>query len=179
MNMEEAERLLEESGYDGEPLPFYYPMNATRSYLPQPEAVFAWVARDLTRVGLDVRPRPVPWNDGYVETLLEDEDRAMHLLGRNGGYRSPHSFFGPLFSQQTPEFNYDNEDVRDLIHRARSETDEEARNGLYREAAELIAEDIPALPLAYPISGLALGQDIADYPFSPVLHELFRDISLR
>lgn len=179
MNMEEAERLLEESGYDGEPLPFYYPMNATRSYLPQPEAVFASVARDLTRVGLNVRPRPVPWNDGYVETLLEDEDRAMHLLGRNGGYRSPHSFFGPLFSQQTPEFNYDNEDVRDLIHRARSETDEEARNDLYREAAELIAEDIPALPLAYPISGLALGQDIADYPFSPVLHELFRDISLR
>lgn len=179
MNMEEAERLLEESGYDGEPLPFYYPMNATRSYLPQPEAVFASVARDLTRVGLNVRPRPVPWNDGYVETLLEDEDRAMHLLGRNGGYRSPHSFFGPLFSQQTPEFNYDNEDVRDLIHRARSETDEEARNDLYREAAELIAEDIPALPLVYPISGLALGQDIADYPFSPVLHELFRDISLR
>lgn len=176
MDAEEAERLLEESGYDDEPLPFYYPMNATRSYLPQPEAVFASIARDLTRVGLNIQPRPVPWNDGYVDSLLADEDRAMHLLGRNGGYRSPHSFFGPLFSTVTAEFNYDNEDVRELIHEARSETDEESRNDLYREAAELIAEDIPALPLAYPISGLALGQDIADYPFSPVLHELFRDI---
>ncbi len=179
MNLEEAERLLEESGYDGEPLPFYYPMNATRSYLPQPEAVFASIARDLTRAGLNIRPRPVPWNDGYVDRLLEDGDRAMHLLGRNGGYRSPHSFFGPLFAKLTSEFNYDNEELRELIHQARSETDEDARGDLYREAAELIAEDIPALPLAYPISGLALGQDVVDYPFSPVLHELFQDVSLR
>lgn len=176
MNRDEAERLLEESGYDGEELPFYYPMNATRSYLPQPEAIFASIARDLTRVGMNVVPRPVPWNDSYVDSLLADEDRAMHLLGRNGGYRSPHSFLGPLFSSVTSEFNYDNEEVRDLIHQARSETQEDSRNDLYREAAELIAEDIPALPLAYPISGLALGQNIVDYPFSPVLHELFRDI---
>ncbi|GAA1451825.1 ABC transporter substrate-binding protein [Nesterenkonia lacusekhoensis] len=176
MHLEEAERLLQESDYDGEELPFYYPMNATRSYLPLPEAIFASIARDLTRVGLNVAPRPVPWNDGYVDRLLADEDRAMHLLGRNGGYRSPHSFFGPLFSSVTAEFNYDNEDVRELIHQARSETDDESRDDLYREAAELIAEDIPALPLAYPISGLALGQNIVNYPFSPVLHELYRDI---
>ena len=176
MDLEEAERLLQESDYDGEELPFYYPMNATRSYLPLPEAIFASIARDLTRVGLNVAPRPVPWNDGYVDRLLADEDRAMHLLGRNGGYRSPHSFFGPLFSSVTAEFNYDNEDVRELIHQARSETDDESRDDLYREAAELIAEDIPALPLAYPISGLALGQNIVNYPFSPVLHELYRDI---
>lgn len=176
MHLEEAEDLLEESDYDGEELPFYYPMNATRSYLPLPEAIFASIARDLTRVGLNVVPRPVPWNDGYVDRLLADDDRAMHLLGRNGGYRSPHSFFGPLFSSVTSEFNYDNEEVRDLIDQARSETDGESRDELYREAAELIAEDIPALPLAYPISGLALGQNIVDYPFSPVLHELYRDI---
>ena len=176
MHLEEAERLLQESDYDGEELPFYYPMNATRSYLPLPEAIFASIAQDLTRVGLNVLPRPVPWNNGYVDRLLADEDRAMHLLGRNGGYRSPHSFFGPLFSSVTAEFNYDNEDLRDLIDQARSETDDESRDDLYREAAELIAEDIPALPLAYPISGLALGQNIVEYPFSPVLHELYRDI---
>ena len=100
----------------------------------------------------------------------------MCIRDSNGGYRSPHSFFGPLFSSVTAEFNYDNEDVRELIHQARSETDDESRDDLYREAAELIAEDIPALPLAYPISGLALGQNIVNYPFSPVLHELYRDI---
>ncbi|MBE1513350.1 ABC transporter substrate-binding protein [Nesterenkonia halotolerans] len=175
-NVEEAQALLEETGYDGEPLPFYYPMNATRSYFPRPEAVFASVARDLTAVGFNIRPQPVSWDGGYVQSLLEDDKRAMHLLGRNGGYRSPHSFFGPLFSQQTPEFNYDSEQVRELINTARSVADEQRRNDIYREVSDLVAEDLPALPLVHPISGVALGRGVTDYPMSPVLHELFKNI---
>ncbi|MCH8571365.1 ABC transporter substrate-binding protein [Nesterenkonia sp. AY15] len=176
-NVEEAQELLADTGYDGEPLRFYYPMNATRSYFPRPEAVFASIARDLTAVGFNITPRPVSWDDGYVDSLLDDDDRAMHLLGRNGGYRSPHSFFGPLFSHQTPEFNYDSAEVRELIQDARSEDDEQSRNDIYREIADLVAEDLPALPLVHPISGVALGRGVADYPMSPVLHELFKDIT--
>ncbi|KUG57745.1 ABC transporter substrate-binding protein [Nesterenkonia jeotgali] len=175
-NVEEAQELLADAGYDGEPLPFYYPMNATRSYFPRPEAVFASIARDLTAVGFNITPRPVSWDNGYVDALLDDDQRAMHLLGRNGGYRSPHSFFGPLFSHQTPEFNYDSPEVRELIRSARSETEEQSRNDLYRAIADLVAEDLPALPLVHPISGVALGRGVADYPMSPVLHELFKDI---
>lgn len=175
-NMETAQELLEDSDYDGEPLSFYYPMTATRAYLPQPEAVYAAIAADLTEAGFTVRPRPVPWDKGYVDQLLADEDRAMHLLGRNGGYRSPHSFLGPLFFRSTSEFHYDNEDVRELLREARGQDDEEARTALYREIAEIVSEELPALPLAFPISGMALGQQVADYPMSPVLHELFRDI---
>lgn len=176
-NVEEAREMLADSGYDGEPLRFYYPMNATRSYFPRPEAVFASIARDLTAVGFNITPRPVSWEDGYVDSLIDDDDRAMHLLGRNGGYRSPHSFFGPLFSQQTREFNYDSPEVRELIQSARSEDDEQSRNDIYREIADLVAEDLPALPLVHPISGVALGRGVADYPISPVLHELFKDIT--
>ena len=175
-NMETAQELLEDSDYDGEPLPFYYPMTATRSYLPQPEAVYAAIAADLTEAGFSIRPRPVPWDEGYVDQLLGDEGRAMHLLGRNGGYRSAHSFLGPLFARATSEFHYDNEDVRDLIRKARGEEDEETRNALYREVTEIVSDELPALPLVFPISGVALGQRVADYPMSPVLHELFRDV---
>lgn len=177
-DLQEAQDLLEDAGYDGEPLRFYYPMNATRSYLPRPEAVYASVARDLTRAGFVIEPRPVPWDAGYLEELLADEDRAMHLLGRNGGYRSPHSFFGPLFQSSSREFGYDSEDVHDLLHQARAETDEDKRAELYREVADLVAEDLPALPLAHPISGLALGRRLADYPMSPVLFEPFRQIRM-
>ncbi|MDO5492007.1 MAG: ABC transporter substrate-binding protein [Nesterenkonia sp.] len=172
----EAEELLEEAGYDGEPLPFYYPMHATRSYLPQPEAVYAAVAADLTAAGFVLSPRPVAWEDDYVDTMLRDEDRAMHLLGRNGGYRSAHSFLGPLFGRRTDEFHYDSEEVRDLLVEARGMSSEDRRRETYREIADLVSEDLPALPLAYPISGLALGREVSDYPMSPVLHELFRDI---
>ena len=172
-----ARRLIQRSSYDGEPLSFYYPLRATRSYLPQPEAVFASIAQSLTAAGITLRPRPVRWEDDYLGTLLDDEDRAMHLLGRNGGYRSPHAFLGPLFAEQSQEFRYDSAVVRRLIRDARSEEDEETRRELYQEAAEELAEDLPAVPLAFPISGVALGSRIADYPMSPVLDELFRDIT--
>lgn len=174
----QARELLAESGYDGEPLVFYYPMATTRSYLPRPEAVFAALAADLTSVGFVIKPKPVVWDEGYVDQLLADDDRAMHLLGRNGGFRSPHSFFGPLFGQSGREFNYDTEEVRELLDQARAEPDDDQRADIYREVADLVAEDLPALPLAYPISALALGNRVADYPMSPVLNERFTDIVL-
>ncbi|GAB3843541.1 ABC transporter substrate-binding protein [Nesterenkonia populi] len=178
-----AAELLEEAGYDGEPLRFYYPMATTRSWLPRPEAVYASLARDLTEAGLVIEPRPVRWDDGYVEEMLADDDRALHLMGRNGGFRSPHSFFGPIFGQNglgmpSREFHYQSEEAWDLMDQARAEQDDEARDELYRELAEVIAEDIPAVPLAYPISGLALGQRVSDYPMSPVLNERFADVAL-
>ncbi|WP_022873176.1 ABC transporter substrate-binding protein [Nesterenkonia alba] len=175
-NMEEAQELLADSGYDGEPLPFYYPMATTRSWLPRPEAVYAAVARNLTEAGFVLQPRPVKWDDGYVDELMADDDRAMHLLGRNGGYRSAHSFLGSLFSVPSREFHYVNDDVVELLAEARAEADDEERTALYAEAATLIAEDLPAVPLAFPISGLALGSRVADYPMSPVLNEPFAEI---
>ncbi|GAB3189862.1 ABC transporter substrate-binding protein [Nesterenkonia suensis] len=177
-DLTQARELLEDAGYDGEPLRFYYPMNATRSYLPRPEAVYASIARDLTRVGFVIQPRPVPWDAGYLQELLEDEDRAMHLLGRNGGYRSPHSFFGALFHRTSREFGYTSDEVQELLLLARREDDEEERTALYRDVADIVAEDLPAVPLVHPISGLALGRRVADYPMSPVLFEPFREIRM-
>ncbi|WP_150460019.1 ABC transporter substrate-binding protein [Nesterenkonia ebinurensis] len=173
-----AQELLEDSDYDGEPLDFYYPISSTRSYLPRPEAVFAAVSADLTAAGFVIRPRPVRWEDGYVDQLMADSSRAMHLLGRNGGFRSPHTFFSPLFGQPSREFQFHDPDVVELLDEARAEPDQEIRSELYRQVADLIQDQLPALPLAYPISGMALGTRVADYPMSPVLNERFAEIRL-
>lgn len=177
-DLAEAQEMLQDSDYDGEPLTFYYPIATTRNYLPRPEHVFASIAADLTAAGFTIVPKPVRWDDGYIDQLMGDGDRAMHLLGRSGGFRSPHAFLGRLFGQVSREFNYTNEELSELLRDARAETEEEPRTELYREAAEVIAEDLPALPLAYPISGLALGPRVADYPMSPVLNERFNEIVL-
>ncbi|MGO1522582.1 MAG: ABC transporter substrate-binding protein [Nesterenkonia sp.] len=177
-DLAEAQELLQDSDYDGEPLTFYYPITTTRNYLPKPEAVFASIAADLTAAGFTINPKPVKWADGYTDALMGDADRAMHLLGRSGGFRSPHAFLGRLFGQVSREFNYANEEVAELLDEARAEAEDEPRAALYREAAELLADDLPALPLAYPISGLALGPRVADYPMSPVLDERFNEIVL-
>lgn len=177
-SLELAQEMLEDSDYDGEPLDFYYPITTTRSYLPRPEAVFAAIAADLTAAGFTIRPKPVRWSDGYVEQLMGDSARAMHLLGRNGGFRSPHTFFSPLFGQPSREFNFYDEEIIELLNSARAEVDEDERTELYHQVADLIQEQLPALPLVYPISGLALGSRVADYPMSPVLNERFSEIRM-
>ncbi|GFZ93328.1 ABC transporter substrate-binding protein [Nesterenkonia alkaliphila] len=173
-----AQELLEDSDYDGEPLDFYYPISSTRSYLPRPEAVFAAIAADLTAAGFVIRPRPVRWEDGYVDQLMADSNRAMHLLGRNGGFRSPHTFFSPLFGQPSQEFHFRDPEVMELLDEARAEPDQKTRTELYQQVADLVQDQLPALPLAYPISGMALGARVADYPMSPVLNERFAEIRL-
>ncbi len=46
-NPEKAKELLKKAGYKGEELKFYYPLNATRAYMPTPEKIYAELSRQL------------------------------------------------------------------------------------------------------------------------------------
>ncbi|MGO1885224.1 MAG: ABC transporter substrate-binding protein [Citricoccus sp.] len=170
---ERARNLLELAGYRGEPLPFLYPVQTSRPYLPSPEPVYAQIAEDLARVGFVLEPVPVAWEDGYLERIPADTDRAFHLLGRTGEYRDPHHFLEPLFGAHASEFGYSNSLVVENLGRAATTSNRETRNTLYRRVAESVALDLPALPLVSPISAVASGHDLVSYPTSPVLDERF------
>lgn len=170
---EEARSLLELAGYRGEPLPFLYPVQTSRPYLPSPEPVYARIAEDLARVGFVLEPVPVAWEDGYLGRIPADAGRAFHLLGRTGEYRDPHHFLEPLFGQHSEEFGYANSLVVENLGRAATSSSTETRTTLYRRVAESVALDLPALPLVYPISAVAAGHDLVSYPTSPVLAERF------
>lgn len=172
-DQEKARRLLELAGYRGEPLRFLYPVQTSRPYLPSPEPVYARIAEDLARVGFVLEPVPVAWDDGYLDRIPADSDRAFHLLGRTGEYRDPHHFLEPLFGTHSAEFGYENPLVVENLDRAAASTNTETRTTLYRRAAESVALDLPALPLVYPISAVAAGHDLVSYPTSPVLDERF------
>ncbi|MDI3330473.1 MAG: ABC transporter substrate-binding protein [Micrococcus sp.] len=172
----EATRLLELAGYRGQPLDFVYPVQTSRPYLPDPEAVYARIAGDLATAGLVINPVPVPWDEGYLERLGEDRGRAFHLAGRTGEYRDPHHFLAPLFGHASAEFGYRNPTVIERLSDAVSTAAPETRTTLYRKAAESLALDLPALPLVYPISAVATGHTLVSYPTSPVLDERFDQI---
>lgn len=169
----EATRLLELAGYRGQPLDFLYPVHTSRPYLPAPEAVYARIAGDLAAAGFVLRPVPVPWDEGYLDRLGDDSNRAFHLVGRTGEYRDPHHFLDPLFGYASAEFGYRNPTVIRRLSAAASTTVRETRSTLYRRVAESLALDLPALPLVYAISAVATGHRLVSYPTSPVLDERF------
>jgi peptide/nickel transport system substrate-binding protein len=178
-NPTEAKELLAEAGYQGEELKFYYPLNATRPYLPTPEKVYAELSRQLTAVGLNIKPVPVDWSEGYLQKVQSPGDHALHLLGWNGQYSDPDSFLGPLFSERTGEFGYQDPQVFAKIDRARGLPEGQERTEQYQTINAQIAESVPAVPIAFPISALALSERVVSYPASPVLNEVFTKVQLK
>lgn len=174
-----AKEYLEEGGYVGEELKFYYPLNVTRPYLPTPEKVYAEISRQLTAVGLNIRPVPVDWADGYLQKVQSPGDHALHLLGWNGSYSDADNFVGPLFGEKNGEFGYHDPQVFSKINRARGLPEGEERDEQYHTINAQIAATVPAVPVAFPISALALSDRVLSYPASPVLNEVFTKVQLK
>ncbi|NUU32160.1 ABC transporter substrate-binding protein [Arthrobacter sp. C9C5] len=174
-----AKELLAEAGYKGEELKFYYPLNVARPYLPTPEKVYAEISRQLTAVGLNIKPVPVEWSDGYLQKVTSPGDHALHLLGWNGSYADPDNFVGPLFGENTGEFGYQDPQVFSKISRARGLPDGKDRTEQYQTINAQIAATVPAVPIAFPISALALSDRVLKYPASPVLNEVFTNVELK
>jgi len=174
-----AKELLTEGGYKGEELKFYYPLNVTRPYLPTPEKIYAEISRELTAVGLNIKPMPVDWTDGYLQKVTSPGDHALHLLGWNGSYADADNFVGPLFGEKNGEFGYQDPQVFSKITRARGLPDGKERTDLYQTINAQIAATVPAVPIAFPISALALSDRVLKYPASPVLNEVFTKIELK
>ncbi|MFJ5955138.1 ABC transporter substrate-binding protein [Paenarthrobacter sp. NPDC092416] len=178
-NPEKAKELLEKAGYKGEELKFYYPLNATRAYLPTPEKIYAEISRQLVAVGLNIKPVPVDWEDGYLQKVQSPGDHALHLLGWNGSYADADNFLGPLFGETSGEFGYSDSEVFHKIERARALPEGDDRNTQYQAINAEIAASVPAVPIAFPISALALSDKVQSYPASPVLNEVFTNVRLK
>jgi peptide/nickel transport system substrate-binding protein len=178
-NPAKAKELLAEAGYQGEELKFYYPLNVSRPYLPTPEKIYAEISRELTAVGLNIKPVPVDWSDGYLQKVTSPGDHGLHLLGWNGSYADPDNFVGPLFGEKTGEFGYQDPQVFSKIARARGLPEGRERTEQYQTINAQIAATVPAVPIAFPISALALSDRVLRYPASPVLNEVFTNIELK
>ncbi|MDO5753663.1 ABC transporter substrate-binding protein [Arthrobacter sp.] len=173
-----AKAVLAASSYKGEELKFYYPTNAARPYLPLPEKVYAQIAANLTATGFNIKPVPIPWNEGYVPAVTGNEDHALSLLGWNGSYADPDNFVGPLFGSPTKLLGMDDPQLVSKITRARSIPDGPDRVAAYEAISKQLAATVPAVPLAFPISALALSSRVVFYPLSPVLNEVFNKVKL-
>jgi peptide/nickel transport system substrate-binding protein len=166
-----ARELLAEAEYDGGELPFYYPLDVTRAYLPTPEKIYAELSRQLTAAGFNIRPKPIAWSDGYLDRVRDSKDQALHLGGMNGSYRDPDNFLGTLFGTESREFGLDSAQLTSRLARARALEPGEERTAAYLQINEQLARLLPAVPLAFPVSALAMGPRVESYPASPVLDE--------
>lgn len=100
-----------------------------------------------------------------------DEDRfPMFGLGWVGDYPDPENFLDVLFRTDSPEnhMNYSNPEVDALLDEAAVETDEARRWELYREAEQLILEDVPLIPISHDVEHMLIKPYVRGLEVTPM-----------
>jgi peptide/nickel transport system substrate-binding protein len=177
---EKSKQLLQDAGLT---LPvevtFWYPTDVSRPYMPDPQRNFEAFAASMNEAGFKVTPKSAPWNPDYLGTV--DEGKAqLYLLGWTGDFGDPDNFVGTFF--QSPQKAWGttgkpDKEIMDLLDQAETETDIDARTGLYQDANRKIMDWLPGVPYAHSRPALAFKAGIEGYEPSPVSTESFATVT--
>ncbi|MCV0393908.1 MAG: ABC transporter substrate-binding protein [Rhizobiaceae bacterium] len=168
---ERARQLLEEAGYDGEELTFY--VTEGGSGMLDPVAMGTAIQADLKEVGMPVTIETYEWNTYLAEVnpglegkadmaemawMTNDPDTLPYLTLRSGALPDKGGFNSGYYS---------NEEVDDLLERARVETDSDRRAELYREMQAIVHEDAPWAFIANWKQNAVTGANVQGFALQP------------
>ncbi len=167
---EGARALLAEAGFpDGFDVDLSL-RDVVRGYLPNPVPVATDIQAQLAEVGIrvnvDVQESGTFIDNANAGTL------PFYLLGWGADYPDATNFLDFHFGVgASPQFGAGFEDIQALLSEAASLTDQDARDELYAEAAELIDEHAPMVPVAHGGSAVAFKADADGANVSPLSNE--------
>lgn len=148
-----AKALIAQSGVPASQLvlDFYYPSDVVRPYMPDPKGLAQAIAQDLQAVGFTINLKSEGWRTGYIS----DEEVGkfpMWLLGWTCDWAGPDNFLQTAFfhyngTTPSPEFAYKNDLLNQTMNQALAATDPATVQSLWQKAQDLIAADMPTVPL--------------------------------
>jgi ABC-type transport system substrate-binding protein len=145
-NLEQARALLAESSYgSAEALP---PIVA---YGGGWTGLLAEVAEEEFGIEIEIRTYE---NFGDYFTALDENAFLLFSYSWIADYPDPENFVDVLFRGGSAEnhMNYDNPEVNALLDQAATETDDEQRWELYRQAEQQILQDAPFIPISHGVN---------------------------
>ena len=184
-----AQDLLKQAGFpngfseitwttDGkkEPLVFWY-MSRSRPYFPNPKEIGEAIAADLAKVGIKA---PAP-DGGVGELPRQAEERpAPDLHARvDRGQRRPRQL--PLLLLLRPRAvarraSTANQPLADVLQRAQALTSQAERAKLYRQAEQMIHDDVARVFVANNEPPLGFSKKVKGYVPSPLDDERFNTV---
>ena len=150
LDRDTARRLLTDARLPEGFAPTLTVSRAPRPYLLEPLRVAARIRDDLGRIGLTVRLREIEsWAEHVAVTSRGDYELA--LLGWRADTLDPNDFLTALFDSgsigTTNRSRYRSAAMDGLLKRARQDRSPVSRLALYRQAQDLVQNDLPLVPL--------------------------------
>jgi dipeptide transport system substrate-binding protein len=172
-----AKALVKASGYDGSELELFIASGSDRKRAAE------LLQADWANIGIKVRVRVMELGELYKRTGAGEHDIALlSWFGDNG---DPDNFFSPNLSCAAaaqgggnkarwcdPQFDA-------LLDAANRSTDRARRTELYVQAQRKVHEEVPVIPLTYPVELVALNRRVAGFVPSTFANMDFRGVSLK
>ncbi|MDR0805830.1 MAG: peptide ABC transporter substrate-binding protein SapA [Enterobacteriaceae bacterium] len=169
-NVEQARQLLQQAGITKLRLHLWVP-TASRSYNPSPVKMAELIQADLAQ--LNIKVTIVPIEGRIQETHLSDEDHDLTLTGWATDSNDPDSFFRPLLScagidSHTNYAHWCNPEFDRLLTDGVVTQELVNRINIYQHAQQILAQELPVLPLASSLRIQAYRHDIKGLVLSPL-----------
>lgn len=164
-DVEKAKEVLAEAGYEDGLEIDLWTMPVARPYMPDPEKTAEIIQNNLAEIGITVNIVREEWAP-YLEKTAVGEHQ-IYMLGWSGTNGDPDYFLssllhGDLIGDSNREF-YQNDKVDQLLNDGKVEIDQEKRTDIYKEAQEIIAEDVPMVPLVHSTPVMASSSTVKNY----------------
>ncbi|MEU5884388.1 ABC transporter substrate-binding protein [Spirillospora sp. NPDC047279] len=131
---------------------------------------------DLSKIGVNLKLQAITYPE-YVQRLKTN--KTTPDLGMIYGFPTTPDADAVLYQQFDSRFinngqnsgGYDNPKVDALVEKAQGLTDENERCGLYKQAQQLIAADVPSVNLSNPKTVTVLRKGLSGYAYQPSHHQ--------
>ncbi|EHM47532.1 MAG: peptide ABC transporter substrate-binding protein SapA [Yokenella regensburgei] len=178
-NPEKSRAELKALGLENMTLRLWVP-TSSQAWNPSPLKTAELIQADMAQVGVKVVIVPVEGR--FQEARLMDMNHDLTLTGWATDSNDPDSFFRPLLScaaigSQTNFAHWCNREFDSVLQKALISQQLASRIDAYDEAQQILARDLPVLPLASSLRLQAYRYDIKGLVLSPFGNASFAGVS--
>ncbi len=179
-NPEKAKELLKAAGVKEGTEITLWAMPVQRPYNPNAKLMAEMLQSDWAKIGLKVKIVSYEWGEYIKRTKNGEHD--ISLIGWTGDNGDPDNWLGTLYSCDAIGGNnysmwcdpaYDK-----LIKQAKVVTDREQRTVLYKQAQQLLKQQVPITPVAHSTVNQPLSAKVEGFKVSPFGRNVFSGVSI-
>jgi peptide/nickel transport system substrate-binding protein len=154
-------------------------MPVSRPYYPNPKEIAEAIAADLAKVGITVQLQTTDWAV-YLDKRKNGQ-LPVYMLGWTGDNGDPDNFVCYFFCNPgaSREGFYSNKPLADLLLRAASLTSQAERARLYRQAEQMIHDDVARIFIANNQPPLGFSKKVKGYVPHPTGSEYFNTVEIQ
>ena len=129
----------------------WYPSSVVRPYMPDPKGIATAIANDLQTAGFTVNLKTEDWHGGYTDDATNGK-LPLYLMGWTCDWAGADDFlvaawFGWQGGKPNAQFNWTNPQVNTLMTQAVQAPSDAAANALWGQVQDLVATDLPMVPI--------------------------------